>query len=402
MKKVTIPFLFFMTISTLIQAQWNNAGFNYTTDRVAIGATGWSGKRLLVTGNDADHIAFFENTNTANGYGMVISSNNDPLRVVSPSISNYLFIVQGNGNVGIGTNNPAKKLEVIGDISLPSSTGNKQIYTWNPLDANWRIGMSDTPGFSRSLATSHVQYLTYNNGIGHGFAVGVNGGQSSFEIAGSNHTAFFRGSVGIGTPSPASGFGLDVTGSSKMTNLALGLGITTTATRPLQVKDNQPDHMAFFENAHASGYGLVVNAVNDPLRVGTVGDVSGGNFFVIKSNGNVGVGVTDPDQKLTVKGIIHTQEVRVDMTGPLHGPDYVFEKNYDLLSLTELERYINQNKHLPEVPSAKEMEKDGLNLKEMNLILLKKVEELTLHLIEMKKENQVLTKRVNTLEVINK
>jgi hypothetical protein len=60
---------------------------------------------------------------------------------------------------------------------------------------------------------------------------------------------------------------------------------------------------------------------------------------------------------VTVKGIIHTQEVKVDMSVP--GLDYVFEKDYDLLSLAELENYIQQNKHLPEVPSAKEMEKRG-------------------------------------------
>jgi len=117
----------------------------------------------------------------------------------------------------------------------------------------------------------------------------------------------------------------------------------------------------------------------------------------INQNGNVGIGITAPDAPLTVKGTIHTNEVRVDMDAPIQGPDYVFEKDYDLLSLTELETYINQNKHLPEVPSAKEMETNGLNLKEMNLILLKKVEELTLHLIEMKKENAEQNKLIETL-----
>src|SRR5258707_3161598 len=72
-----------------------------------------------------------------------------------------------------------------GDIVLPSVNGNKQIYTWSPGDANWRIGMSPTPGFTTSMATSHVEYLTYSTGPGQGFAVGVNGGQSSFEVTGS-------------------------------------------------------------------------------------------------------------------------------------------------------------------------------------------------------------------------
>ena len=67
------------------------------------------------------------------------------------------------------------------------------------------------------------------------------------------------------------------------------------------------------------------------------------------------------------------------------GPDYVFEKDYPLLALAELEKYIRENRHLPEIPSANDMEENGLNLKEINLLLLKKVEELTLHLIEQDK-----------------
>lgn len=108
--------------------------------------------------------------------------------------------------------------------------------------------------------------------------------------------------------------------------------------------------------------------------------------------GNVGIGTSAPDAKLTVKGDIHTKEVRVDMAGAVAG-DYVFEKEYELLSLSELERYIIANKHLPEIPSAKQMDEVGLNLKEMNLLLLKKVEELTLHLIEMNKRVEELERR---------
>jgi len=121
--------------------------------------------------------------------------------------------------------------------------------------------------------------------------------------------------------------------------------------------------------------------------------------MTITSGGNVGIGTgtSAPDQKLTVNGIIHTEEVRVDLTVP--GPDYVFEKEYDLLSLLDLEAYINQNKHLPEVPSAKQMAEEGLNLKEMNLLLLKKVEELTLHLIEVNKKTENLLQENNELKL---
>jgi hypothetical protein len=119
--------------------------------------------------------------------------------------------------------------------------------------------------------------------------------------------------------------------------------------------------------------------------------------LAVQASGNVGIGTVTPDAKLTVKGDVHTREVRVDMNGAV-GPDYVFKKDYNLLSLEALEAYINQNKHLPEVPSARDMDANGLNLKEMNLLLLKKVEELTLHLIEIKKEVVQLQKDNQTLK----
>lgn len=107
-------------------------------------------------------------------------------------------------------------------------------------------------------------------------------------------------------------------------------------------------------------------------------------YMLWKENGNVGIGSTNPDAKLTVKGTIHAEEVKIDLNVP--GPDYVFDASYNLPSLEELNAYIKINRHLPEVPSACAMEENGVNLGEMNMILLKKVEELTLYVIELKKE----------------
>jgi len=106
---------------------------------------------------------------------------------------------------------------------------------------------------------------------------------------------------------------------------------------------------------------------------------------------------------LAVQGIVYSKEVKVDLNVP--APDYVFEKDYALPSLESVKTYIDQNKHLPEVPSAKEMEANGINLSEMNMLLLKKVEELTLYVIELKKENEKMirtnedqSQRLNKLE----
>jgi len=99
--------------------------------------------------------------------------------------------------------------------------------------------------------------------------------------------------------------------------------------------------------------------------------------------GNVGIGLTNPTEMLTVNGKVKAKEIKVDGAG---APDYVFEDSYKVATLNELESYIKANKHLPEVPSAKEFERDGIAIGEMNKLLLKKIEELTLHLIEKDKQ----------------
>ncbi len=102
------------------------------------------------------------------------------------------------------------------------------------------------------------------------------------------------------------------------------------------------------------------------------------------SSGNVGIGTDNPKAKLAVDGNILAKEIKVktDITVP----DYVFETDYELNSLDYIADYVKTNKHLPEIPSAKEIKKDGLDLAEMNLLLLKKVEELTLYAIQQDKE----------------
>ncbi len=123
--------------------------------------------------------------------------------------------------------------------------------------------------------------------------------------------------------------------------------------------------------------------------------------------GFIGIGTTTPDALLTVKGVIHTQEVLIDLEGAV-APDYVFETyfegssklkaDYRFLSLTEIETFIKNNHHLPKVPAVGEMDKNGLSLKEMNLLLLEKIEELTLHTIEQQKQIDILSERIETLE----
>lgn len=118
----------------------------------------------------------------------------------------------------------------------------------------------------------------------------------------------------------------------------------------------------------------------------------GNVLMTLKTDGNVGIGTHLPKEKLSVNGKIRAQEVKVEVE---NWPDYVFEEGYNVGTLEGLESYIKANKHLPDVPSAKEVEANGVDLGEMNKLLLKKIEELTLHLIEQGKEIQLLKSKVN-------
>lgn len=112
--------------------------------------------------------------------------------------------------------------------------------------------------------------------------------------------------------------------------------------------------------------------------------------------GNVGIGTSNPQAKLAVEGNILAKEIKIKTD--INVPDYVFEPDYNLKSLEEIESYVKQHKHLPEIPAAKQIQTDGLNLAEMNLLLLKKVEELTLHAIDNEKKRNELEKKVSKLE----
>jgi hypothetical protein len=292
-----------------------------------------------------------------------------------------------SGNVGIGTTSPVYSLDVVAPASTwkaqfrgpdgyiligPANSSWANIYTDRP-NFIFNQGIWSLPGTFSSYAPSDLTLQT--NGTGR--------------LTISNSTGY----VGIGTASP--GVKLDIVGSgSSNVDLAVNGRIKT---------------------GDGSNYGGIwIGQGSSNLFVGqsnatSLGFYNNGAWRLIADNtGKVGIGTTTPDQLLTVKGIIHSQEVRVDLSVP--GPDYVFEKNYKLPTLEEIKSYVDQNKHLPDVPTAAEMEKNGIQLGEMNMLLLKKVEELTLYVIEQNKkielqqqQNQDRQKQIDKLsELIKK
>jgi len=126
--------------------------------------------------------------------------------------------------------------------------------------------------------------------------------------------------------------------------------------------------------------------------------VSANSKMIIRANGSVGIGTENFDEnvfKLAVKGSILAKEIKVSVALL---PDYVFDSSYYLRSINDVEDYIKENKHLPEVPSQAEASKNGINVSEMNSILLKKIEELTLYVIEQNKKIENLQNEVNNLK----
>jgi hypothetical protein len=146
------------------------------------------------------------------------------------------------------------------------------------------------------------------------------------------------------------------------------------------------------------GFEIIASRWDGPQRslLYIPGDGSNASFYNGATfGGSVGIGTTNPDAKLAVKGIIHTQEIKVDMNG---WSDYVFKPAYKLPSLSAVKAYIGKNKHLPDLPTENDVIKSGINLGEMNKILVKKIEELTLYLIEQKQQLKDQQEQINKLK----
>jgi len=313
----------------------------------------------------------------------------------------YLMSVVNTGNVGIGTTSPGAMLEVKNSSNLGTSAGNNLLLTRVSGAGNANYFMNNT-WLYRDASGSDWLTARLHNGIsidGSFLTPGIDT-RTWWERApfhdiqsfGTGSTAYLTinaGNVGIGTTAP-----YEILNVAKTGNNQLVLQDLSSAA------DGVGGGLKFmgYTNGTAGGsYFATIQGVKAPTTPGGIlklstSDNVGNSFerFRIDNLGNVGIGTTSPDALLAVKGTIHSKEVKVDLAGAMSGPDYVFEKDYKLLTLDEIKCYIDQNKHLPEVPSAAEMEKKGLLLGEMNMLLLKKVEELTLYVIEMNKKVEEL------------
>jgi len=181
----------------------------------------------------------------------------------------------------------------------------------------------------------------------------------------------------------------NITGRSLAPGRPFGIHITGEAPDSTPTSADVNLAAVVLDGRNKTGAVLVNNNV---LAVNSYGQ----NLLMVKANGSVGIGTQDTKgYKLAVNGNAIFTKVKVEAYSGW--PDYVFEDNYQLPALMDVEKFILEHKHLPDVPSAAVVEKEGQDLGEMNKTLLQKVEELTLYIIEQNKNYQKLRKEMNEM-----
>jgi len=332
---------------------------------------------------------------------------------VKAGIASYnIFQVAGNSyfseKVGIGTVNPSQKLHVSGNSYFSDSVG---IGIANP---KYKFHVSGDSYFTENvrIGTSNVKALhfgqtAYNEAFGYGISyIGFNASRNADNETwtlqsddANNGGGIIWNTIGgnmyFATIPVSENGAVDqtLTDTIVKNNVKLilknngnfGIG-TTTPSQKLHVAGN-----ACISDSIAIG----VSKPSDKLHL------NGNSYFT----GNMGIGIKNSgDYKLKVKGKINCEEVVI--TANIKGddnnwPDYVFNDDYNLPDLDEVSAFIKQNRHLPEIPTAAEVSENGISLGTMNTLLLKKVEELTLYILQQNERMMDMQKQINELKIKN-
>jgi hypothetical protein len=273
------------------------------------------------------------------------------IRISGNGIGSDDIFINTSGNVGIGNRLPAEKLDVSGNINMDAI---------NPILQLQNSGVDK--GFMQ-LNGDDIRIGTNSSNSNGRFIVRVNA-QENFAVTGA-------GNVGIGTIAPAAK--LHIAGNTRM--VSSGEVLRIDGTNPTINFYNNGSYKSFLQHT-SSGLYMGVNDGNIRL------DVTNGQVAI----GPVVAGATA--YKLAVNGKIIAEELKVKLSGSW--PDYVFEKKYALRTLPDLEKFIEENNHLPNIPSAEEVEKYGMEVGDMQKRMMEKIEELTLYVIDLQKQIEEL------------
>lgn len=352
-----------------------------------------------------------------------------------PSLPVDNVFIHNKLGIGVGTTTPSSELTVNGDMAFDASTGiSRQL-------------LGNTSSLGGSLLLLSNTSLTDGAGITMHSASNINSPglieYSSYDAAGSAKdpahdfkyddgtantsimTLYKDGHVGIGTT--ASPLGQFFVNGWTGINGSLYFEKSTSNR---SIYGQSDDNLALFANTGFSdGGGIALGADNSTgVNSGIVRVVAGGSksslsttspetafdillydqnnysgLVSVYKNGKVLIGDqtglinTTSDYRLYVETGIITEKLKVAIASTTNNAwaDYVFEDNYELKSLNEVENYITTNKHLPDVPSAKEVSENGIDVASMDATLLRKIEELTLYVIEQQKEINALKQQLN-------
>jgi len=283
--------------------------------------------------------------------------------------------------------------ETNAQTTTTNETNNFKITTPNgylqigPMNSSWSHFQTDRDKF-------YFNKPVYINGsihsyIGKNLSIGTHG-QSQLTILESN------GNVGIGTTSPIALLSVQAAyGTSNFPTISSKgdiLGFLVSGNNGIEFGSARAsnERKSWILARHSSSsYGKHYSILHLQPDIGDVSKYKG-VAIGYKPNAHITSGFY-----LSVNGKIESEEIKVQN---VTGADFVFAPDYNLMPLTEIETYIKANHHLPEVPSAAQMKANGVELGKMNMLLLQKIEELTLHQIEM---NRLLREQQKQLKVQN-
>ncbi len=384
--------------------------------------------------------------------GTNVGSNDGGKLQLETQSSARLTIVPG-GNVGIGTIAPNYKLDVRGDIYAEGNLRLEDGYIKINNSTNtkyWQVSNSSSLGGRLLFLQQGLERVVFQNdgnvGIGGNLPLTGNGfPQTKLHIESGQDAGLSSASNGYLMLGPASGTNIVVdnneimarsgfTGTSSLYlqnnggELISGARLTINKdAEALRIDGNAPvagfylngiskgtiglnsgGDMVLGTNAGSAmflapnGGSVVLNPSNGEVVVLTpsgggnisMTTTSGGNI-TMNPSGQVSIGVSvaaAAAYKPTVSGKILCEELKVKLRSA-GWPDYVFDKKYQLPALTEVEKFIQQYKHLPNIPSAVEVEKNGIEVGDMQKRMMEKIEELTLYVIELKKEINLLKEK---------